>query len=260
MESSSDKPALPVNPDYFAAPVCRNCGAELHTPFCAQCGQEKVERFRNLDSGKEAWIRWRLFDKNMAISAWRLATGPGRIAREYVLGARKRHVHPLKLLLVAIALLLLVLGRNHYLASGNGQLGEAMALVQEFAKWSFSLGIFAVLASSLLVFWRRQNYNVIEHLILATYCQLLIILCGMVNLLPTLVWDTPAFIQAHKAASGIYMYVIKAIIVAVAFKQFFVLDWRRDGLRLLLAVAVFVAINWLLFRVYARLVLHFVLQ
>jgi hypothetical protein len=248
----------------FDAPLCRNCGADLAAAYCGACGQKRAGRFSHGDVGKEVWENWRLFEMELVTAIWRLITGPGRVAREYVLGARKRQMHPLKLLLVAVGLLLLMLSTTNYLSSGNAQVSRAMELVQAWGKWSFSLNILAILGASLTVFRRRLHYNVIEHLVLAAYVQTVLIACNLLNLLPVLVWDTPDFIAAHKAASKYYMYVIEAGVVALSFRQFFLVcvsreSWRREAWRLLLAAAVFVALNWLLLRLYGRMVVKIVL-
>jgi hypothetical protein len=248
-----------ISDSHFSAPWCRNCGASLLAAFCGSCGQKRAERFRWRHLGTEAWTSWRLFELEWVRSACRLAVGPGKVARQYVLGVRKRHVHPLKLLLVAIGLLLLVLGRSGYLVAGRTELSQAMDLVQAWGKWSFSLGIFAVLASSLCVFRRRLGYNLTEHLVLAVYVQFLLIAVNLVNLLPVLVWNTPQFLAAHRAAAGLYMVVVEAAVVGLAFQQFFLVDSRRQAHLLALAMALFVVADWLLLRAYGRLVARMVM-
>lgn len=243
----------------FDAVRCRNCGAPLETPYCGQCGQARAQRIGLRDLRDEAWIRWRWFDKLSAQTALRLFRGPGRVAREYVLGARSRHFHPLKLLLVAVGLLLVALARANYLQSQGGkEITSAMAVIAAYGKWSFSLGIAAILAASLAVFPRRLGYNPIEHLVMAAYCHAVILLLVMVNMLPLMFDPQPGFVAAHKLASSYYMFGIKAAVVGLAFTQFFLLDLRRDWWRLLLAVALFVAANWALSRAYARALLWYV--
>ncbi len=237
----------------FDATRCRNCGITLDTPYCGRCGQARAHRIGIRDLRDEAWIRWRWFDTLSARTALRLLTGPGRVAREYVLGARSRHFHPLKLLLVAVALLLLALARTNYLHSQHEEdATRAMALAAAYGKWSFSLGIAAILAASLAVFPRRLGYNPVEHLVLAAYCHAVILLLVVLNMLPLLFDPQPGFVAAHKLASSYYMFAIKAAVVGVAFAQFFVLDLRRDGWRLALALALFVFVNWALVRSYAH--------
>ena len=241
---------------HFSEPVCHNCGYEQRTPFCPSCGQQKARRFDLAAVRSEAWQGWRLFEFETLRAAWRLARRPGTVAREYVLGARKKHVHPLKLLLVAIGALLLVLAQSRYLHSANAQHSQAVELMREYAKWSFSLGIVAILATSLLVFRRVGGFNATEHLVLAVYVHFLVIAASVLNLLPTLLWHLPW----HKAASGLYMGVVEVAIVMIAFLQFFGLEWRRDGLRLLAAGVLFAALKWLLLRAYAVVLARIVLS
>jgi hypothetical protein len=255
---------LSVRPDaeldrHFAAPLCRNCGATLDTPFCAQCGQPRAKRFGVAAVGSEAWQNWRWFELDTLRSALRLIAKPGTVAREFVLGARKKHVHPLKLLLVAIGLLLLVLAQSRYLDSADANLSRVMALVRDYAKWSFSLGIVAIFSASMLVFRRRLGHNATEHLVLATYIHFLIVAASVINLLPTLVWHTPAFLAAHKAASTIYMNFVEAAIVMLALRQFFLIELPREAWRLLLAGLAFAAIKWLLLRLYAMALVKIVI-
>lgn len=247
-------PGLPpadVDGAHFDRAICRNCGAGLTAPFCGQCGQKKVVRFSSRDLRTEIWQSWRWFELDIVKAAWALATGPGRVAREYVLGARKRHTHPLKLLLVAVGLLLLLLSQNRWFAAGDANLGRAGELLQSYGKWSFSLGIVAVLASSLLIFRRRLGYNAVEHLVLATYCQFLILCAQLLNMLPPLMLRGADYLQLHKQWSVLYMNLVAATIVAVAFRQFFVIDLRREWPRLLMAIGLFVAIKVGLQRLYA---------
>ncbi|KAB2897501.1 MAG: DUF3667 domain-containing protein [Xanthomonadales bacterium] len=253
---------LPASPDteHFAAPLCRNCDVPLHGPWCAQCGQKRAQRLGARSLGAEVWQSWRWFELALAKGALSLVRGPGTVAREYVLGARSRHVHPLKLLLAAIAILLLVLAEARYLDSANEHVSRAMAMVRDYGKWSFSLGIVAIALASNVAFFRHGGFNRTEHLVLAAYTHFLVICASIVNLLPTLLIRSPEFLRAHKAAASWYMGAVDVVIVLVAFAQFFRIDWRRDAWRLLLAAVVFLLAKWALLRLYAWLLLKYVLQ
>ncbi|MEO7252351.1 MAG: DUF3667 domain-containing protein [Arenimonas sp.] len=249
----------PLAANYFKAPVCRNCDAALDTPFCARCGQKQAARLSLRTLASETWERFRWFEFSVLTAAWRLIFRPGQVAREYVLGVRKRHVHPLKLLLIAIGVLLLVLARSRYLQQSDAKLGKAMQLIQAYGSWSFSLGIVAIALATLAVFWRRLQYNVTEHLVLAVYCHFLIICASILNLLPTLLVQAPAWLAAHRAFSAIYMGALEAGIVMLACQQFFLIDWRRQWWRLLLAGAVFVVLKLTLLRLFAILLVKIVI-
>lgn len=248
-----------VGERYFAEALCRNCGEPLHTPHCAACGQKKAVRFGLGDLRGEAWEKLRLFEANLVWSGLRVVLQPGAVARDYVLGARLSHVHPLKLLLAAIVLLLLVINQTGYLESQNATLGRALALVQTYSKWSFSLGIAAVWLASSLVFWRARGLNAVEHLVLATYTHFVILLASIVSLAPLLWWGTPDAIAAHRAWSGVLMVWVEGAIVFWAFAQFFGATSARALWRPLLGAVAFVLIKEALLWLYARAVIRIVL-
>lgn len=245
--------------DWFASDWCQNCGALRTGKFCADCGQGKSQRFDVLAVGSEAWQNYRWFDMSLLRGVLAALRAPGRVAREFVLGARKRHLHPLKLLLVVIAGLVLVLSQSTYLDSRDAGLSQAMALVRTYGNWSFSIGIVAIVLATQVVWRWRQPFNLTEHLVLGVYLHASIIAVSLLNLLPTLMVRDPFFLAAHKAASGWYMDGLEALIVVMGCRQFFRLRWRQDFGWLLLAVAIFVVSKMALLRLYALLVVKLVL-
>lgn len=254
-------PAKPVilSDAFFTEALCRNCDAALTGPHCAQCGQKKAGRIGVNSVRTEIWEKLRLFEMDLLQSALRLVTGPGKVARDYVYGVRKRHAHPLKLLLLAIAVLLVVLAQTRYLHSANVQVTKVMETVRKYAEWSFSLGLVAIWLASMIGFRRRLGFNAVEHLVLALYTQFVIILANIVNQLPLLALRSPTWLAAHKQWSGWYMDLVEPAIVVIAFAQFFVVDLRRQWWRLAVAVTVFVAAKKLLVHAYAWLLVKFVI-
>lgn len=244
---------------HFASSICHNCGASLTAQYCGECGQKRAKRLGLLSVGGEAWQNLRLFEMDTVNSVRAVLVGPGIVAREYVLGVRKRHVHPLKLLLIAIGLLLLTLSQTSYLDSQNAHVSKAMELVRAYGNWSFSLGIVAIVSASWSVLSWRQPFNLTEHLVLGVYTHFLIILASVANLAPTMLMRAPSFLATHKYWSATYMPIVEAGLVALACRQFFKLQWRRDGWRLLLTIAVFLAVKWLLLRLYAIALVKLVL-
>jgi hypothetical protein len=253
----------PVTSAWFDAPICRNCGAALDTPYCSQCGQKAAKRFLGRDLGKETWERLRLFELRSVKTLRQLLLSPGTVARDYVMGRRNAHMHPLTLLIALVAVLVVMLAANqyfgHYNFSGKNNDVDLMSQrVIAYANWSFSLGIFAIFAGSWSIFRRRLGYNAIEHAILSVYCQNIILAVIIVNLLPTLIWRSPEFVIAHKSASQYYIPAIKLLIVGAAYKQFFLLDWRSNWLRLLLACSIYAFVSLALLRAYAAAILWLV--
>jgi hypothetical protein len=253
-------PAKPVilSDAFFAEAVCRNCGAALTGPHCAHCGQKKAGRIGAGSVRTEIWEKLRLFELDQLQSALRLVTGPGKVARDYVYGVRKHHTHPLKLLLLAIAVLLVVLAQTRYLASTNVQVTKVMETVRKYAEWSFSLGLAAIWLASMAAFRKRLGYNAVEHLVLALYTHFVIILANIANQLPLLALRSPDWLAWHKQWTSAYMGLVEPAIVIVAFAQFFIVDLRRQWWRLALAVAVFIVAKKLLVYAYAWLLVKFV--
>jgi hypothetical protein len=262
-DKPTDNPPLEevshLSDGFFDAGVCRNCGASLHARFCHACGQKTAERLTSAHLRDEAWEKLRWFEADMAKSALTVALKPGKVAREYVLGRRKSHTHPLKLLLAAIVVLLLVIAQTNYLGSSDATLSKAVALVQSWSKWSFSLGILAILIASNLVFWSRQGFNVIEHLVLATYAQFVIIVANIVNLSPLLLDSNAELVAAHRFYTGYYMDWVEAAIVFFAFGQFFAIDWRQQWWWPAIGAVLFYVAKQGLFYLYARAVIRIVL-
>lgn len=259
-------PKQPVRMDgaYFEVQVCRNCAAPMQTPYCSQCGQKRARRLGWRDLREEAWQHWRLFEITSVRTLRYLVTQPGCVAREYVMGMRKKHMHPLKLLALLVLVLILVLARNSffehfaYSTRVDEEVGRMAKLVQAYANWSFTTGIAAIFIASWAVYRRRLGYNSIEHLVLAVYCQILILAAIILALLPTLFWNDAAFIRTYKLFSGYLLYGLKLAVVAVAFRQFFLVDLPREWPRLVAALLLYLAASWVLLRLYAHLVLMLV--
>lgn len=243
----------PIDDAHFEEAFCRNCGKPRPEPHCGSCGQKAVARLDLKDVWREFWNAWRLFEATTAKATMEMVLAPGRIAREYVLGARKRHVHPLKLLLYAVGLMLVVMHQTQWLTAGQAQYSAQMKLVAAWSRWSFTLSLFAVLVTSLLVFGRRLGYNPVEHLVLALYVQFLVVVSKLVNMLPLLALD-PSWVAPWRDAAKYYMLPVEVLIVAVAFKQFFRLQWRRDAWRIGLAIVVFLVLKRALQYGYGRLI------
>lgn len=253
--------STPTTDALFDTPQCLNCTALLTGPYCAQCGQKKASRMGVVTVRKEAWARFRWFEWEAIRNALRVLPQPGTLAREYVLGQRKDHPHPVTLLCLAIGLLLIVLGHTDYLKPEfpSEAAASMYALVSTYSKWSFSLGAVAAFASAWLLFRRRLGYNATELLTLALYCQSVFIALQMANQLPLVLAHSTGLLKWHKQWSPWYMTTLQALAFMLALRQFYLLDARRDAGRLLLAGALFAVLKWQATALYARGVVEAVL-
>ena len=255
----SDSPAR-VSNSHFDRDDCLNCGVPLTGAYCAACGQKNAARIGGSTVRKEAWSRFRWFELDAIKSVWKLIRSPGGFARDYVLGKRSAQMHPLGLLLLMIGALVVLLGETQYLvptlASEEAQ--RMFALVREYSKWSFSLGIIAIYASAMLVFRKRLGYNATEILALAVYIHAVCIALQIVNQLPLLVWRAPEVLQWHRKWSPWTMGVAQTLIVVFAFRQFFRVTRWREVWKLVLAGGLFIAAKWGVQQLYARAVVEIV--
>ena len=89
---------------------CENCGAALTGPFCAQCGQPAIDYHRSFGSlladAADAFFN---FDARFLQSFGLLLFKPWRLTNEFVEGKRARHVHPLRVYLIASVIFFLVI-------------------------------------------------------------------------------------------------------------------------------------------------------
>jgi len=81
---------------------CENCGTKLTGHYCSQCGQAAIDYRRSfghvvLDVLNE-FLNW---DSKFFGTLGLLITRPWRLTNEFVSGKRVRHVHPLRLYLLA---------------------------------------------------------------------------------------------------------------------------------------------------------------
>ena len=96
---------------------CENCGRALDGPYCAQCGQPAIDYRRSIGSllvdAADAFFN---LDARFFQSFGLLLIKPWQLTNEFVEGKRARHVHPLRVYLIASVLFFLVI---NFLSRGN---------------------------------------------------------------------------------------------------------------------------------------------
>lgn len=244
---------------HFQQNSCLNCGSAALRDYCPVCGQKRAHRLGAGEVRSEAWGQVRRFEFSFLRAALKTCLRPGRVAREFVMGARTRNIHPFKLYLGVIVFLLLLLNRINYLATEDAHLARAYELVQSWSKWSFSLGILAMFVTTRLIFLRRGGFNWVEHLVLATYAHSVVLIVAMLNMAPLLVIGDPDTIRTHRAASALYLMPVEFLIVFFASLQFFALDLKRQWWWAGICAIAYLALKSALIWLYARAVIWVVL-
>ena len=89
---------------------CENCGTALSGPYCAQCGQPAIDYRRSFPSlladAADAFFN---LDARFFQSFGLLLFKPWRLTNEFIEGKRARHVHPLRVYLIASVTFFLVI-------------------------------------------------------------------------------------------------------------------------------------------------------
>jgi len=230
----------------FTAQHCLNCGDPRLDAYCPRCGQARVGRLGAGALWAETWSRWRVFEFSLVRALWQVLRRPGHVALEYVQGARKRHVHPLKLWLFVAALQLLVLQRSGYLDAEGAELGAALALIQTWSNFAFAIGGLALWLACVLVM--KRGYTLAEHAVLAAYAHSLVLALATLLKLPVLVWRSPQFLASHQSLAPHVQDLVGALALGIAARQFFGLRGLGGVFQGVLLIAVFLVGKWLLLR------------
>ena len=137
---------------------CENCGAALTGPYCGQCGQPAIDYHRSFASllGDAADAFFNL-DARFFQSFGLLLFKPWRLTNEFIEGKRARHVHPLRVYLIASVIFFLVINflsknahLNHDRRGDHNQFSLAssaptpLPLALPSASPGFSLGMSAL--------------------------------------------------------------------------------------------------------------------
>ncbi len=95
---------LPHAPPVARAPgLCPSCDATVDAPrYCGSCGERRAEdQPRTVRAlADEAWDVFSPVDGRIARTLWTLMRRPGALVTEYMRGARRRYVPPLRLFVV----------------------------------------------------------------------------------------------------------------------------------------------------------------
>jgi len=88
---------------------CLNCGEDVTTPYCPQCGQENAPPTMSVGAiFKDAFEEFLRFDSKLTATVIPLVVRPGFLTTEWSKGKRVRYLSPLKLYLTVTFLFFLV--------------------------------------------------------------------------------------------------------------------------------------------------------
>jgi hypothetical protein len=172
--------------------ACLNCAAALKfgQHFCAACGQRtNTSRLTMRDIGHDIVHALTHADHSIFALVRALATRPGRVAREYVAGKRKRHFGPWAFLVITVglaSLMIHVADVQWFKPFGHGRAAD---LLQRHINLVILLQM-PLLAAACAVLFRSHRLNYAEHLVFAAYTS------GLRSLFLALV-ETPLLALTH---------------------------------------------------------------
>lgn len=145
---------------------CLNCGAALHGPVCAQCGQREA---RPIEAGRivgDAWSQILELDFRIVRTVRDLIVRPGAMVAGYLAGKRESYTNPFKLLFVAGTLYFVVVQALDIRLDLSESAQDRGRTVAAFIHYL----IFAILLPTALVMrWVYRPMNWAEHYVSLCY-------------------------------------------------------------------------------------------
>ncbi|MBH9551445.1 DUF3667 domain-containing protein [Inhella gelatinilytica] len=251
-------------------PHCLNCSTPLNSPYCPQCGQSAgVHRYTL--AGLLHDVPHAVFhvDRGLWPTLWGVLVRPGSTIRGYLEGQRVRHFNPLTLLVLCASLYVACYGRADFLPQISRLGGEHMAAMGfDLLGWftrAFSLLMLVAVPLQAWANWlcfRRERYNLAEHMVAVAFISAATTVLMVVPLFP-LLWGLSRQGPAAQAWIGPLWLVGVALTTSYqswALAQVFdrpglrpKASWRVQGgmvlLLLMVAVPAFVmGVAWVVLR------------
>lgn len=212
----------------YDASHCKNCQAELHGAFCAQCGQKVI--LHRLTFSRFVSDLLRQFtdvDRGLWHTLWMLFKRPGGVVRDYLNGITVPYTPPVRYLILWITISFLA-----YFSLGNfeQQMAEMEVMFPPEAnqfqlEWQqimqrysqlFALINVPVMALMTWLFFRRKGMNYTEHLMGNAYWY------GQVSLLSMLILPVQNLLNKHALLWGTALaLILMQVCYAWAIKDLF---------------------------------------
>jgi len=155
-----------------AATHCLNCHAALAPAqrFCSECGQAAATRRLTVHDIGHALVHvFTHADHSVFSLARDLATRPGKVAREYVEGKRKKYFNPFTFAVVVVGVASLVLAATRFVDFNRGvPTNPVTSFLQNHINLVILMQLPLLAMFSKLMF-RRDKLFFAEHLVLAAY-------------------------------------------------------------------------------------------
>jgi hypothetical protein len=216
--------------------LCRNCNQSFNEEYqhCPYCGQKaSLQRLTLHQIFHDFLHAFTHFDKGILLLFRYLTIRPGKIAREYVAGKRKKYFNPFSFLVVMVGVAFFFVLKFESLAFRHEDLTRGNREILHFSFKYFNIFIFLMAPVNALLSWllfRMYGFFYAEYLVLWAYLTgqqmfyyCFFILLALIPLSLTVmgtvvgivmsVWFVFALIQFHSGKS--VADAMKAIIVVM---------------------------------------------
>lgn len=197
---------------------CLNCGTPFggEQSFCARCGQKTSTRRLTLhDIGHDLMHAFTHADHSVFSLVRSLAVHPGRVAREYVDGQRKKYFNPFTFLIIVVGIATLLMAATRFLTFGAVPTNPVSAFLQNHSNLII-LGQVPLLAMFSLLLFRKERLHFAEHMVLTAYASGFRSIFFIVAVMPAWwLFKTP-----YNATVAVYI-VLWIIYFGVASAQFY---------------------------------------
>lgn len=174
--------------------TCINCGNEVDTPYCSNCGQkQQVKRISFRGMFEEFLSKWIGFDNQFGRTIVGMIKAPERVVLSYLNGNRVRFIGPLGFAVIMTALVVISfdlfgLSVEDFLKQNQSQIQEMYdmqktpeqeAMNELFLKpfngymaknYRFlTVALIPFWAFSLRFFYKKRKMNYVERLVISTY-------------------------------------------------------------------------------------------
>ncbi len=167
--------------DFQETDTCRSCGKHIDGNYCGECGEEKFHSLRLKEILPKILVETFSVKSRLWTTFLGLIWRPGKLAREYVLGVRKKYVNPIRYYLVFLTLYLLFfyslndgfqayydLPLFKYLEPGHFDANSVrmMEKVKNYQQVLYQYLVFLQIPTLTLltyIFFRKAKFTVAEH-------------------------------------------------------------------------------------------------
>jgi hypothetical protein len=186
--------------------TCSNCDGSVTIHYCPSCGQKKYRRIDKKYLVEEIQYTLLHVNKGFLYSVKSLLRNPGKTAREYIEGSRVNHYKPILLAFITTGLYAFIsmklinpsaiYAQGSYDAQDAQDTKELTDLLLRY--WNFitlaSIPLFAILTS---FFFRKQQENYFEHIVMNAYLQSLFSVLYIIIFVPVALFllSTPSLFQ-----------------------------------------------------------------